>query len=105
MLSRRTTSIAPGKAMVRNAVRACRFAALVLPLCASVAISATPGPEVTIEVAPDRPIVEQRGPVKALNFDMIVRNRSNRNLRIAKVEVSAYDGGNRLALRKALNTD
>jgi hypothetical protein len=91
--------------MVRNAVRACWFAVLVLPLSVSAAISAPPAPGVTIEIAPGHPIIEQRGPVKALNFDMIVRNRSNRNLRIAKVEVSAYDSGHRLALRKALNTD
>src|SRR6202012_5332486 len=94
-----------GNAMVRRIVRACRFALCALPLCVVVAMAAPPAPDVTIEIAPDHPIIEQRGPVKALNFDMIVRNRSDRNLRVAKVEVSAYDAGHRLALRKALNTD
>jgi hypothetical protein len=91
--------------MVRRIVRACRFALCVVPLCAVVAMAAPSGPDVTIEVAPVHPIVEQRCPVKALNFDMIVRSRSKLSLRIAKVEVSAYDAGHHLALRKALNTD
>ncbi|HXS05543.1 MAG TPA: M23 family metallopeptidase [Rhizomicrobium sp.] len=60
---------------------------------------------VSIAVAPARPIIEMRGENKFLNFDMMVTNGGADTLRIAKIEVSAYDGAHRLALRKAINTD
>ncbi|HEY2835393.1 MAG TPA: M23 family metallopeptidase [Rhizomicrobium sp.] len=69
---------------------------------APVVISAAP---VVISAAPGRPILETRGASKFLNFDMMVRNQGDQTLRISKIEMSAYDAGHHLALRKALNTD
>lgn len=60
---------------------------------------------IVITAAPASPIVETRGGHRFVNFDFIVRNEGGANLRISKIEVSAYDAGHHLALRKALNTD
>ena len=60
---------------------------------------------VAITAAPGRPILETRGASKFLNFDMMVRNQGDQSLRISKIEVSAYDAGHHLTLRRALNTD
>jgi hypothetical protein len=68
------------------------------------ALAASPAP-VVISAAPGRPILETRGASKFLNFDMMVRNQGDQTLRISKIEMSAYDAGHHLALRKALNTD
>ena len=59
----------------------------------------------TVTAAPEHPIIETRGANKSLNFDMMVGNKTSQTLRIAKIELSAYDAGGHLALRKALNTD
>lgn len=85
-------------------IQACWLAILSLPL-GSVALLAAPEPEVAITAAPEHPIIEMRDADKFLNFDMMVANRSKLSLRIAKIEVGAYDAGGHLALRKALNTD
>ena len=85
------------------------FALLVLlPLLhCSIAVSAAADsePNVTIEPLPNPPIVEQRGHDKFLNFDMVVRNRSQTTLRLSKVELSVYGKRGDLVLRTALNTD
>jgi hypothetical protein len=54
---------------------------------------------------PHDPIVEVRGGSRSVNFDMILTNRSGVTLRLAKIELSAYDGSHALVLRRALNTD
>ena len=75
-------------------------------LCLSgIAAFAAAEPDVTIQAAPEHPIIEMRDASKSVNFDMIVHNASALTLRIAKIEISAYDAGHHLALRKALNTD
>ena len=67
---------------------------------------AAAGPaKLSITVAPEHPIIERRGENSFVNFDMMVRNGGDLALRLAKIEVSAYDADHRLALRKALNTD
>ena len=83
------------------------FAILLLPLLGNPVAARTTAsqPVVTIQAAPERPIIELRGANRFLNFDMIVRNRSDQTLRISKIELSVYDAGHKLALRKALNTD
>ncbi|HUO03043.1 MAG TPA: M23 family metallopeptidase [Rhizomicrobium sp.] len=78
------------------------LAASAVPLSAA---WAAPAPGVTITVAPTAPIIERHGTQQLLNFDMMVANKSSETYRIAKVEMSVYDGGGHLASRKALNTD
>jgi hypothetical protein len=46
---------------------------------------------ITTQSAPERPIVEVRDSNQFLNFDMVVRNRSNLTLRISQIELSVYD--------------
>lgn len=81
---------------------------LVLPLThGNFARSATAdsNPGVTVTPLPNRPIIEARGADQFLNFDMTVRNGSPLALRLAKIELSVYDGKGRLVRRTALNTD
>ena len=66
---------------------------------------AAPAPDVTVTAAPAQPIIEKHGTDRLLNFDMIVANKGRDTYRVAKVEMSVYDGGGHLASRKALNTD
>jgi hypothetical protein len=76
-----------------------------LLLCADLALSEPAGPPVTIESAPQHPIIEVLDDRQSLNFDMIVRNTSKETLRISQIELSVYDSANQLALRRSLNTD
>ncbi len=76
-----------------------------LLLCADLACSESAGPPVTIESAPQHPIIEVLNNGQSLNFDMIVRNTSHETLRISQIELSVYDSANQLALRRSLNTD
>jgi len=62
-------------------------------------------PAVTIQSAPERPIIEVRGGNQFLNFEMIVRNASALTLRISQIELSVYDSAHQLVLRKSVNTD
>lgn len=62
-------------------------------------------PVVTIQAAPERPIVELRNGGQSLNFDLIVRNQSSLTLRIAEVELSIFDSTLHLVLRKSINSD
>lgn len=66
---------------------------------------AAAAPVIAIKPMPEHPIVETRDGRDFVNFDMVVRNQSNLTLRIAKLEVSAYDASGALVQRRALNTD
>jgi hypothetical protein len=77
---------------------------MVSPFWGQAAQAANPA-EVAITVAPGHPIIETRGQNRFVNFDMMLKNAGALTLRLSKIEVSAYDGGHHLALRKALNTD
>lgn len=57
-----------------------------------------------IEVRPDRPLVEDLGWTRRLNFDFEIHNETANTLRLDEVEVSSFDGGGALALRKALRS-
>lgn len=85
-------------------IRLC-WSALATLCLSGIAAFATAEPRVTIQAAPEHPIIEMRDASKSVNFDMVVHNASALTLRIAKIEISAYDAGHHLALRKALNTD
>jgi hypothetical protein len=78
------------------------MALLSLPLPAMGANAAS---VLAITPMPEHPIVESRNDENFVNFDMVVRNRSNLTLRVAKLEVSVYDAANVLVQRRALNTD
>jgi hypothetical protein len=60
---------------------------------------------ITTQSAPERPIVEVRDSNQFLNFDMVVRNRSDLTLRISQIELSVYDSAHHLVLRRSINTD
>ncbi len=60
---------------------------------------------VTIQSAPERPIIEVRDSNQFLNFEMIVRNATGLTLRISQIELSVYDSAHQLVLRKSINTD
>jgi hypothetical protein len=86
--------------------RAVWLAALLLLLCKGMALCKTPAPPVVnIRSAPEYPIVEVRDSNQFLNFDMIVQNASRLTLRISEIELSVYDSGHQLVLRRSINTD
>ena len=83
-----------------------RLAALLLSLGGGAIFCQAPAsPVVTIQSAPERPIIEVRGGNQFLNFEMIVRNASALTLRISQIELSVYDSAHQLVLRKSVNTD
>jgi len=65
----------------------------------------TPPPVLTIQPAPERPIIELRDGREFLNFDLIVRNESHLTLRISEVQLNVFDSAHRLLLRRSINTD
>ena len=75
------------------------------PFGGAVLCEAQAPPIVTIQSAPERPIVEVRNGDQFLNFDLIVRNQSTLTVRITELELSIYDSTRRLVLRKSINTD
>jgi hypothetical protein len=86
--------------------RAARLPASLLLLYVGAAFGKPPGsPVATIRSAPERPIIEVRGDNQFLNFDMVISNTSNLTLRISQIDLSVYDSGRQLELRKSLNTD
>jgi hypothetical protein len=62
-------------------------------------------PVVTIQSAPERPIIELRDGNQFLNFDLIVRNVSSLTLRLSEIQLAVYDSTNSLVMMKSLNTD
>src|ERR1700693_1296183 len=86
--------------------RTAPLTAFFLLLCECAAFCTSPAPHVvSIQSAPERPIIEVRGGNQFLNFDMMVRNVSNLTLRISQMELSVYASAHQLVRRKALNTD
>jgi hypothetical protein len=86
--------------------RAVWLATLLLLLCDDAVFCEMPAePIVTIQSAPERPIIELRNGTQFLNFDMAVRDVSRLMLRISQIELSVYDSAHRLVLRKSVNTD
>jgi peptidase M23-like protein len=85
--------------------RLLRWCGLVWFLTGQAAIAQTPGRVAAIRSAPERPIIEQRGDRRFLNFDLIVRNDSALQLRISQIEVDIYDSSHHLALRRSLTSD
>lgn len=71
-------------------------------LLASFAAHAQPAP-VKIQIAPERPLIERRGPLQFLNFDFLLHNTGATPLRIARIELSVYDQANQLVLRRLLD--
>jgi hypothetical protein len=62
-------------------------------------------PLVTIQLAPERPIIETRDGNQFLNFDLIVRNASSLTLRVSEIQLAVYDSTHSLVMMKSLNTD
>jgi hypothetical protein len=60
---------------------------------------------VTIQSAPERPIIELRAGSQFLNFDLVVRNISKAPLRVSEIKLSVYDSKHSLVTIKSLNTD
>lgn len=60
-------------------------------------------PSVKIEIAPARPLIEHRDGQQLLNFDLLVKNASDQALRINRIQLSVFDRGGKLILRKALD--
>jgi hypothetical protein len=66
---------------------------------------AASSPVVTIQSAPERPIIESRDRNQFLNFDLIVLNVSKLTLRLSEIQLAVYDSTHSLAMMKSLNTD
>src|SRR5579871_6085704 len=60
---------------------------------------------VTLRPSPEHPIIEESGANRLLNFDLMVSSNAEVPLRVSEVQMSVYDSGGHLALRKSLNTD
>ena len=65
----------------------------------------TPSPVLTIQSAPERPIIELRETNQFLNFDLIVRNVSRLTFRLSEIQLAVYDSTHSLVMMKFLNTD
>jgi hypothetical protein len=59
----------------------------------------------TVAVEPATPLIEHRDGRQLLNFDLAVSNRGKSTLRLAEIEVSAFDSTSHLVLRKAVNSN
>lgn len=59
---------------------------------------------VTVQAAPERPIVELRDGNQILNFDMVVRNVSTMTWRLSFIELNIYSA-HQLVLRRSINSD
>ena len=62
-------------------------------------------PSVTIQSAPEEPIIELRDESQFLNFELIVRNMSQLTLRLSEIQLAVYDAKDSLVMLKSLNTD
>src|SRR5579885_1522241 len=60
---------------------------------------------VTLRPEPEEPIIEESGANRLLNFDLVLSSKAEVPLRVSEVQMSVYESGGHLALRKALNTD
>jgi len=60
---------------------------------------------VKAQAAPERPIIEVRDGMQSVNFDMEITSHAVVPLLISSIEVSVFDSGGRLELRKSINTD
>ena len=80
---------------------------LALFLCCEHEVSGEtpPSPVVTIQPAPESPIVELRDASQFLNFDLIVHNVNRLTLRLSEIHLSVYDSAHSLVTMKSLNTD
>jgi hypothetical protein len=71
----------------------------------ALALAVPGGGDVKVEVRPERPYIEESTSGRALNFDFVVENTTERPLRLDEIQVSAFDGRGALASRKILNTN
>lgn len=85
-------------------IRHFRTLALFL-LCLHTVFAETSPPSVTIQSAPERPIIESRNGIQFLNFDLIVRNVSKLTLRLSEIHLAVYDVTHSLVMVKSLNND
>lgn len=81
----------------------CLLAALLW--CQHAAFGEPLPPVVTIQPAPENPIIESRDANHFLNFDLIVQNVSKLTLRLSEIQLAVYDSTHSLAVMKSLNTD
>jgi hypothetical protein len=61
--------------------------------------------ELKVTVEPTSPLIEHRDGKQLLNFDFAVSNRGKSKLRLAEIEVSAFDSTGHLVLRKTVNSN
>lgn len=64
-----------------------------------------PSPGVTIQSAPESPIIELRDANQFLNFDLIIHNVSKLTLRVSEIQLAVYDSTHSLVMVKSVNTD
>jgi len=88
----------------RLIVRYLIFSLVLFRVHSAFAEAASP-PVVTIQSAPESPIIELRDGNQFLNFDLIVRNVSSLTLRLSEIQLSVYGSTHPLVMMKSLNTD
>lgn len=82
------------------------FLLTLLLCCQHVGFGETPpSPVVTIQPAPESPIIEVREANQFLNFDLIVHNVSKLTLRVSEIQLAVYDTTHSLVMMKSVNTD
>jgi Peptidase family M23 len=62
-----------------------------------------PNPAVEVKVLPAHPLIEQRGPVRLLNFDFVLRNTGATALHLNRIQISLYDAAGKLAWQRELD--
>ena len=80
------------------------FSFLMCPRRMTFAETPTP-PVVSVQAAPEKPIIESRDRNQFLNFDLIVRNVSRLRLRLSEIQLAVYDSTHSVVMMKSLNTD
>jgi murein DD-endopeptidase MepM/ murein hydrolase activator NlpD len=71
----------------------------------AVALGQTQNAEVSISAAPEVPLIEHRDRQQLLNFDLTVSNHGKSTWRLTEIEVSVFDGSDRLVVRRTVNSD
>jgi hypothetical protein len=61
--------------------------------------------QVTAEIRPGRPCIEENEAGQALNFDLLLENGTDATLTLAAIEVSVFDAAGRLELRRFVDAN
>lgn len=98
--------MSPRASTLENYMRPLRLLACLASgvlMLAATPSGAADAPSIEVKVAPARPLIEHRDGQQLLNFDLLVKNPTEQALRINRIQLSVFDPGGKLVLRRALD--